>query len=137
MTVGYVAPLPGTMSEAELHFLRSRLLGGKLKKARGGRLSSGRPPGWSMTPKGGSTSTRWAGRAGDPAGLRPVRAVGLGLSVVQHFADHHLRCPTRLWGGSRDGELTWGTLSHNRALAILHNPGYAGPTSTAAPGPAA
>jgi hypothetical protein len=51
---------------------------------------------------------------------------GSALAVVQHFAAHHLRCPHRLWGGVRHGQLVWGPLSHGRALAILHNPGYAG-----------
>jgi hypothetical protein len=47
-------------------------------------------------------------------------------AVVQHFADHRLRCPTRLWGGARHGHLVWEPLSHSRVLAILHNPAYAG-----------
>jgi hypothetical protein len=49
---------------------------------------------------------------------------GSALAVVQHFADHHLRCPTRLWGGARHGQLVWGPLSEGRVLAILHNPEY-------------
>ena len=118
----------GTMSEAELHWLRSRLLGGKLEKARRRPDSAFRPP---------------TGLVYDPAGrivLDPdeqvqqaIRLVfdlfeqsGSALAVVQHFADHHLRCPTRLWGGCRDGQLVWGPLSHGRVLAILHNPAYAG-----------
>ena len=46
----------GTMSEAELHWLRSRLLGGKLEKARVANSGSGRPPGWSTTRRAGSSS---------------------------------------------------------------------------------
>src|SRR4051794_28435533 len=45
---------------------------------------------------------------------------------MTHFAENHLRCPTRLWGGARDGQLVWGPLSEGRVLAILHNPEYAG-----------
>jgi hypothetical protein len=48
------------------------------------------------------------------------------LAVVKHFADHHLQCPTRLWGGSRHGQVIWRPLSHARVLGILHNPEYAG-----------
>src|SRR3954453_19620929 len=115
------------MSEAELHWLRSRLLGGKLEKARDGRLKFRPPTGLVYDPEGRIAFDP------DEQVTHAIRLVfdlfeqsGSALSVVQHFAGHHLRCPTRLWGGSRDGELTWGTLSHNRALAILHNPGYAG-----------
>jgi DNA invertase Pin-like site-specific DNA recombinase len=40
-----VLGLRGTMSEAELHFLRARLEGGKLNKARRGELRMMLPPG--------------------------------------------------------------------------------------------
>jgi DNA invertase Pin-like site-specific DNA recombinase len=41
--------LKGTMSEAELHFIRARLRGGQLSKARRGELKMGLPSGWSTT----------------------------------------------------------------------------------------
>lgn len=117
----------GTMSEAELHWLRSRLLGGKLEKARDGRLRFRPPTGLVYDLEGRIAFDP------DEQVTHAIRLVfdlfeqsGSALAVVQHFAGHRLRCPTRLWGGARDGELTWGTLSHNRALAILHNPAYAG-----------
>lgn len=117
----------GTMSEAELHWLRSRLEGGKLKKAEDGQLRF-RPP---------------AGLVCDPTGrilLDPdeevqhvVRLVfdlfeqwGSALAVVKHFTTHHLRFPTRLWGQRYEGELVWEPLRHGRVLAVLHNPAYAG-----------
>jgi hypothetical protein len=125
--VGYVAPLKGTMSEAELHWLRSRLLGGKLEKAQSGQLRF-RPP---------------TGLVYDPAGqivfdadeqvqhaLRLVfdtfEQVGAALGVVQYFAENHLNVPTRLYGGIGAGQLIWHPLDHGRVLAILHNPSYAG-----------
>ncbi len=115
------------MSEAELHWLRSRLLGGKLEKAQHGELRF-RPP---------------AGLVLDPAGrvvLDPDEEVqhaiqlvfdlfdqcGSALSVVKHFNDHHLRFPTRLWGKRHAGEVVWGPLTHSRVLEVLHNPAYAG-----------
>jgi DNA invertase Pin-like site-specific DNA recombinase len=119
--------IKGTMSEAELHWLRSRLLGGKLEKARSGQLRF-RPP---------------TGLAYDPAGqivfdpdeqvqhaLRLVfdtfERAGAALGVVQYFAENHLNVPTRLYGGIGAGQLTWRPLDHGRVLAILHNPSYAG-----------
>ena len=119
--------IKGTMSEAELHWIRSRLLGGKLEKARSGQLRF-RPP---------------TGLVYDPAGqilfdpdeqvqhaLRLLfdtfEQVGAALGVVQYFAQHRLSFPTRLHGGIRDGQLLWRPLDHGRVLAILHNPSYAG-----------
>lgn len=117
----------GTMSEAELHWLRSRLLGGKLEKARNGQLRFRPPTGLVYDPEGRIVLDP------DEQVRHTIRLVfdlfepsGSALAVVQHFADHHLNCPTRLWGGARDGQLVWGPLSEGRVLAILHNPEYAG-----------
>lgn len=117
----------GTMSEAELHWLRTRLLGGKLEQAQHGQLRF-RPP---------------TGLVYDPAGqvvLDPDQEVqqatrlafalfaqsGSALAVVKHFATHRLVFPTRRWGGAHDGEVLWAPLRHGRLLALLHNPAYAG-----------
>src|SRR5262245_8780649 len=96
----------GAMSEAELHWLRNRLLGGKLARAEQGELRM-RPP---------------AGLVFDPArrlvvdpdeevqqAVRLLFAVfeqtGSALAVVKHFARHRLLFPDRQWGRARDGEL--------------------------------
>jgi DNA invertase Pin-like site-specific DNA recombinase len=119
--------IKGTMSAAELHWIRSRLLGGKLEKARTGQLRS-RPP---------------TGLVYDPAGqivldpdeqvqqaLRLVfetfERVGAAPGVVQDFAKGQPRFPTRDHGGSRDGQLSWVPLDDGRVPAILHNPTYTG-----------
>ena len=111
--------IKGTMSEAELHWIRSRLLGGKQEKARSGQLRF-RPP---------------TGLVYDPAGqivldpdeqvqhaLRLVfdtfERVGAALGVVQYFAENHLSIPTRLYGGTRDGQL------HLAALGPRARPGH-------------
>ena len=44
--------LKGTMSEAELHFIRARLIGGQLSKARRGELQMGLPVGLVYDPAG-------------------------------------------------------------------------------------
>jgi DNA invertase Pin-like site-specific DNA recombinase len=117
----------GTMSEAELHWLRQRLLGGKLEKAQHGQLRFRPPVGLTFDPAG------CLGFDPDEEVRHAVTLVftlfdqlGSALAVVKHFADHHLRFPTRLWGKSHDGELLWRPLSHPRVLAVLHNPRYAG-----------
>ena len=117
----------GAMSEAELHWIRNRLQGGKLVKAHKGALRFRLPTGYLYDP---------AQRVVFDPDEQVVQAVHLffdtfatsrsALAVVKHFADHQLLFPTRFWGGIRDGELAWHPLTNGRVLAILHNPTYAG-----------
>jgi DNA invertase Pin-like site-specific DNA recombinase len=117
----------GTMSEAELHWLRQRLLGGKIAKAEQGQLRFGLPVGLVYDPVGKIVL--------DPD-EEIKSAVGMifelfshygsALAVVTHFAKNNLRFPTRLRSGGRVGELVWNRLTGGRVLAILHNPHYAG-----------
>ncbi len=117
----------GTMSEAELHWLRSRLEGGKLEKAQKGELRFRPPTGFIIDPLGHILLDP------DEQVQQAVRLVfdtfdqcGSALAVVQYFKTNGLLFPTRFWGGGRDGELAWLPLSNGRVLAILHNPAYAG-----------
>jgi len=117
----------GTMSEAELHWLRSRLLGGKLEKAQKGELRFRPPTGFIYDALGHIL------RDPDEQVQQAVHLVfntfeqcGSALAVVQHFNTHGLLFPTRFWGAGRDGELAWQPLCNGRVLAILHNPAYAG-----------
>jgi DNA invertase Pin-like site-specific DNA recombinase len=117
----------GTMSEAELHWLRNRLLGSKLEKAQKGQLRFRPPTGLVYDVTGRLILDP------DEQVQQAVRLVfdlfdelGSALAVVKHFADHHLLFPTRLWGGARADELVWRMLTHGRMLAILHDPAYAG-----------
>ena len=70
--------LKGTMSEAELHVLRARLLGGLLNKARRGDLWVRPPIGWSRTARSPLTTTvETSGHARQPAMPRaPVQRRG-------------------------------------------------------------
>jgi DNA invertase Pin-like site-specific DNA recombinase len=117
----------GTMSEAELHWLRSRLQGGKLEKARHGELRFRPPAGLILDPVGRVVLDP------DEEVRQAVRLVfslfeqhGSALAVVQHFNEQHLRFPTRLWGKCHDGELVWQRLTHSRVLEVVHSPAYAG-----------
>lgn len=119
--------LKGTMGAAELHWLRSRLLGGKLEKARQGKLRLPLPTGLLYD------STGQVVLDPDEEVQQAVRLVfelfdelGSAMAVTRHFRTHQLLSPIRYHGGIRDGELTWKPLSHRRALDILHNPAYAG-----------
>jgi hypothetical protein len=115
------------MSAAELHLFRSRLLGAKLEKASTGELRFRPPTGLVYDLE------RRIVFDPDEQVQQAIRLIldlfeqsASALAVVQHFADHHLQCPTRFWGGSRHGQVIWRPLSHGRVLDILHNPEYAG-----------
>lgn len=113
----------GTMSAAELHWMRLRLNGGRLHKARRGEL-------WRLAP----TGYVWGGTRLelDPneAVQRAVRvvferfAIEPSIGAVARWAQHaHFKFPTRR---KHDGELEWRELSMGRLMGILHNPTYAG-----------
>jgi hypothetical protein len=119
--------LKGTMSQAELHFLRARLQGGKLNKARKGELRRPLPVGFVYDDEGRTVL--------DPD--REVRyairflfdtfcQMGSAYGVVQRFSKEGLRFPKRSYGGVWDGKLIWGRLTGSRVLCVLKNPSYAG-----------
>ena len=119
--------LKGTMSQAELHFMHVRLLGGKLNKARKGELRFPLPV--------GLVQAEPAGTVLDPdqevqGAVRMVfdsfRQAGSAYGVVQQFAERQVRFPKRSYGGVWNGQLRWGRLGHGRVLSILRNPAYAG-----------
>lgn len=117
----------GTMSEAELYWLRSRLQGGKLEKAQHGELRFRPPAGLVLDPVGRIVLDP------DEEVQQAIRLVfrlfeqhGSALAVVQVFTEQHLRFPMRQWGKRHDGELVWGPLTHSRVLMVLHNPAYTG-----------
>jgi len=119
--------LKGSMSEAELHWLKSRLQGGKMTKAEQGQLRFRLPIGLVYDPVGRIVLDP------DEAVQEAVHLVfslfeqsTSALAVVSAFARQHLRFPTRWWGGKRADELIWSRLSHERVLNILHSPLYAG-----------
>src|SRR5262245_19491064 len=117
----------GAMSEAELHWLRHRLLGGKLARAEQGELRMRPPVGLVFD------AAKRLVLDPDEEVQQAVRLLftlfeqtGSALAVVKHFGDPHLLFPDRLWGKAHAGELLWKPLRHGRVLDVLHNPRYAG-----------
>ena len=124
---GLLLGLKGTMAQAELHFLRGRLLGGKLNKAKKGELRFPLPVGFCYDDEGRIVAdpdeeVRGAVRLV----FRLFRETGSAYAVVQRFAQSGLRFPKRAYGGAWAGKLLWGHLSHGRVLGLLRNPSYAG-----------
>ena len=119
--------LKGTMSEAELHVLRSRLRGGILNKARRGDLRCPLPIGLVhdaacrvvLDPdKQVQESVRLL--------FETFTRTGAVNATVRHFRQEGLLFPSRIAPGARKGELSWAPLSLSRAARALHNPWYAG-----------
>lgn len=119
--------LKGELSQAELHFLKARMRGGLLNKARRGELEM-RPPIGLVYLADGSV------------GIDPDRAVqsaiqllfdtfertGSATQTARYFREEGLKFPRRIHSGAQKGELLWGPVDHSRILEILHNPRYAG-----------
>jgi DNA invertase Pin-like site-specific DNA recombinase len=119
--------LKGTMSEAELHFIRARLQGGILSKARRGELQTPLPIGLVYDDAGQVTLDPDTGVQRALAHLfATFERTGSARAVVYAFNREGLRFPTRPRSGPRKGELVWSELSHWRVLRTLHNPRYAG-----------
>jgi len=119
--------LKGTMSEAELHMLRSRLRGGILNKARRGELRFRLPVGFARDTVGRVVL--------DPDKqvqetvrllFDTFRRTGSVSATVKHFREQALMFPTRLAAGPHKNEVAWGPLCLGRAANALHNPWYAG-----------
>ena len=120
--------LKGTISEAELHFIRARLQGGLLAKAARGELRVRLPVGLAYDQLGNVTL--------DPdASVHTAidylfgcfEQTGSAHAVVKQFAAEQLRIPGRhAPGGPHGGELYWKPLRHDLVLFTLHNPRYAG-----------
>ena len=119
--------LKGTMSEAELHQLKARLIGGQRNKARRGELEVPLPMGLVFD-------------AAHAVVLDPDPRIRAILSFIfELFAEMRSACalcarfrregrefPRRLHRGIGKGEVIWGPLDQGRLLDILHNPRYAG-----------
>ena len=119
--------LKGTMSEAELHFLKARMRGGVINKARRGELEM-RPPIGLVYRDDGVLIL-------DPdtevqAALRLVfetfDRTGSAMQTAKLFREQGLVFPRRIRKGVNKGELHWVGAAHSRILQVLHNPRYAG-----------
>lgn len=119
--------LKGTISEAELHVLRARLLGGIESKARRGELRKPLPVGLEYDAQDRVVL--------DPDQqvqqalamfFREFERIGTAMGVVKYFRKQKLQFPRRVRRGVHKGQLVWAPLTHSLALKLLKNPRYAG-----------
>jgi DNA invertase Pin-like site-specific DNA recombinase len=122
-----VLGLKGTMSEAELHILRSRMRGGILNKVRRGEFAIPLPAGFLYDAHQHVIL--------DPdqqvqQSIRQLfgvfRRTGSVMGAVREFREKQWKFPVRTQKGPRPGDLEWGELTRNRVNSVLRNPRYAG-----------
>jgi DNA invertase Pin-like site-specific DNA recombinase len=119
--------MKGQMSEAELHFLRARLRGGILAKARRGDLKLALPIGLTYDGARNVVLDPDAGvRTAITLALDTFAATGSAFAVVRSFREQALTFPARHHSGPHRGQLYWKPLTHTQILNLLHNPRYAG-----------
>lgn len=119
--------LKGTMSEAELHILKRRMLEGKRGKARRGELGMQVPRGYFRRPSGEVIKDP------DEQVQDTIRLVfdlfkryGTMNAVLRHLVRNSIQLPNRIRGGVKKGELRWSRPNRPTINDMLHNPIYAG-----------
>jgi DNA invertase Pin-like site-specific DNA recombinase len=119
--------LKGTMSEAELHILKARMLEGRRAKARRGELGKPLPMGYLRRPSGeiafdpdeqAQTTIRLIFEL-----FERFRTVG---KVMRYLIEHDIRMPVRSPGGPGKGELEWRRVNRPSLHNLFANPIYAG-----------
>jgi len=119
--------MKGQLSEAELHFIKARLRGGQLSKARRGELIMPLPVGLVYDAAGHVTLDPDTAVRGAVAHLLATfEATGSATACVKAFRAAGLLFPWRHLKGPRKGEIDWKPLAHHAVLRVLHNPRYAG-----------
>jgi DNA invertase Pin-like site-specific DNA recombinase len=119
--------MKGQMSEAELHFIRARLIGGILSKARRGELITPLPVGLVYDGAGHVVlDPDTAVRKAVAHLFATFTATGSATACVKAFNAAGLTFPWRHRKGPRKGEVDWKPLQHHTVLRVLHNPRYAG-----------
>lgn len=119
--------LKGAMSEAEIHFMRARLQGGILNKAKRGELKMRLPVGfvYDDSEKIVIDPDQQVKEAVEHL-FSTFKRAGSAYAVVKHFRENNLEFPVHVWSSPHTGEIVWKPLYHHRVLQVLHNPRYTG-----------
>jgi DNA invertase Pin-like site-specific DNA recombinase len=118
--------LKGTMSEAGLQWLRLRLAGGRLNKAKRGALWLKPPTGYVWRDGRFELDPDEAVRAAVRVAFERFAVEPSLWAVVRWAHETAFRFPTRRWYADGTGEVQWRPLTMGRLNALLHNPTYAG-----------
>jgi DNA invertase Pin-like site-specific DNA recombinase len=119
--------LKGTMSEAESHVLKQRMLAGKQAKAARGELGMQVPMGYVRRPSGDAVKDPDEQAQSTIALVfDQFRCIGTVNGVLRYLVEHHIQLPHRLRSGPGKGELEWHRPSRMTLSNLLHHPMYAG-----------
>jgi DNA invertase Pin-like site-specific DNA recombinase len=119
--------LKGTMSEAELHVLKQRMLQGKMQKARRGELGFRPPTGYIRRASGEVIKDP------DEQAQSVIEQVfdafearGTIHGVLRYLVEHGIQMPVRIMSGPDKGDLVWRRPHRVTVSNMLHNPAYTG-----------
>jgi DNA invertase Pin-like site-specific DNA recombinase len=119
--------LKGTMSEAELHVIKQRMLQGKLAKAQRGELGLPLPMGYVRRASGEvMKDPDEQAQATIALVFETFARVGTINGVLQHLVRHGVQLPVRAAHGPSKGELAWHRPNRVTLSNLLHSPIYAG-----------
>ncbi|WP_319575652.1 recombinase family protein [uncultured Desulfobacter sp.] len=119
--------LKGTLSEAELHVIKQRMLAGKKAKARRGELGMQLAMGYVKHPSGEIIKDP------DEQAQSTIDLIFTLFEryrtingVLKHLVKNNIQMPHRIRGGMQKGELEWRRPNRVTLSNLLHNPIYAG-----------
>jgi len=118
--------LKGTMSEAELHVLRSRLDAGKRNKARRGEYFGEAPLGYIRTRDGVELEPDAQAQGVVHFLFDKFAELGSAHAVLKFCHEHEILIGRRLTNGLRPDDVTWHRASRSTILEVLRHPIYAG-----------
>lgn len=121
-----VLGMKGTMSDAERHFLRLRLFGGKLHKAQKGELGFPPPTGYVFEHGTLCFDSDEQVRSAVQLLFSRFPLEGSAYGVVHYFAKNGLLFPSRHAQRDAPAQTCFVKLTHARVLSILRNPLYTG-----------
>ena len=119
--------LKGTLSEAELHVIKQRMLAGKKAKARRGELGLQLAMGYIKHPSGEIIKDPdEQAQSTITLAFRLFERYRTINGVLKHLVKNNIQMPHRIRGGIRKGELEWRRPNRATLGNMLHNPIYAG-----------
>lgn len=118
--------LKGTMSEAELHVLRSRLDAGKRNKARRGEYFGEAPLGYIRTRDGVELEPDAQAQGVVRLLFDKFAELGSAHAVLKFCHEHEILIGRRVTNGLRPDDVTWHRANRSTILEVLRHPIYAG-----------
>jgi len=119
--------LKGTISEAELHFIRARMAGGRINKARRGEFKIRLPVGYVYDGAGRIVKDPSAEvREAVQMLFDSFRRIGTANGTAAFLREKGYQFPSDSTYGFAQGGILWKPLMESRVRSILHNPVYAG-----------